>query len=248
VLEAANAVIGQNAARHEKVLHSARGEGERVRFLRFKDEIAEALLTVEEIRKLLRLEEARPADFAILCRTQVQFRSFEAELRANGIPYVVVGGMSFFDRKEVRDVVAFLKLCVNPRGALYGQHARVGKTLDRVLAATNHGISATEAEAGGGSDPRSAAFSARRCGHRRLRAGGGGPISSCHNRFLGHPLPGRGHRLTDPLARGRTGPCSVLNFAENRAALGGTLCGLERLSSQTTTCPARRSRRPAGTR
>ncbi|HEY6549244.1 MAG TPA: UvrD-helicase domain-containing protein, partial [Vicinamibacteria bacterium] len=153
VLDAANAVIGKNASRHEKALQSARGEGEAVRFLRLKDEIAEAQFTVEEIRKLLRLDEARPADFAILCRTQVQFRSFEAELRANGIPYVVVGGMSFFDRKEVRDVVAFLKLCVNPRDEtallrIINTPSRgVGKaSLDRVLAfATDQGISASEA-------------------------------------------------------------------------------------------------------
>ena len=102
-------------SRHEKALESARGDGEPVRFARLKDETAEAQFVVEEMRKLLRLEEAKPADFAILCRTQVQFRPFEGELRANGLPYVVVGGMSFFDRKEVRDIVAYLKLAVNPR-------------------------------------------------------------------------------------------------------------------------------------
>jgi DNA helicase-2/ATP-dependent DNA helicase PcrA len=124
-----------------------------VRFYRLKDELGEAQFTVEGIRKLLRLDEARPADFAILCRTQVQFRAFEAELRANGIPYVVVGGMSFFDRKEVRDVVAFLKLALNPHDEtallrVINTPARgVGKaSLDRVLAfATDQGISASAA-------------------------------------------------------------------------------------------------------
>jgi DNA helicase-2/ATP-dependent DNA helicase PcrA len=153
ILEAANAVIRKNAARHEKALESARGEGEPVRFLRLKDETSEAQFVVGEMRKLLRLEEAGPADFAILCRTQVQFRPFEAELRANGLPYVVAGGMSFFDRKEVRDVVAFLKLAVNPRDEtallriINTPPRGVGKaSLDRVLAfATDHGISAAEA-------------------------------------------------------------------------------------------------------
>jgi DNA helicase-2/ATP-dependent DNA helicase PcrA len=153
ILNAANTLIRRNASRHDKALESARGGGEPVRFARLKDEMSEAQFVVEAIRKLLRLEEAKPADFAILCRTQVQFRPFEGELRANGLPYVVVGGMSFFDRKEVRDIVAFLKLAVNPRDEtsllriINTPPRGVGKaSLDRVLAfATDHGISASEA-------------------------------------------------------------------------------------------------------
>ncbi len=153
ILDAANLVIRKNASRHEKTLESARGAGEPVRFARLKDEVAEAQFVVEKMGALLRLEEAKPQDFAILCRTQVQFRPFEGELRANGLPYVTVGGMSFFDRKEVRDVVAYLKLAVNPRDEtsllrIVNTPPRgVGKaSLDRVLAfATEHGISAGEA-------------------------------------------------------------------------------------------------------
>ncbi len=153
ILDAANTVICHNAARHDKALESARGEGEPVRVVRLKDEMAEAAFVVAEIRKLLRLEEARPADFAILCRTQVQFRPFEAELRANGIPYVVVGGMSFFDRKEVRDIVAFLKLAENPHDetsllrVINTPPRGVGKaSIDKVIDfATRHGISASAA-------------------------------------------------------------------------------------------------------
>jgi DNA helicase-2/ATP-dependent DNA helicase PcrA len=153
VLDAANALIRHNASRHEKQLHSARGEGEPVRVRFAKDETHEAQLTVADMRQLLRLEEARPKDFAVLCRTQVQFRPFEAELRANGLPYVVVGGMSFFDRKEVRDVVAFLKLALHPQDEtallrVINVPARgVGKaSLDRVLAfATERGIPASQA-------------------------------------------------------------------------------------------------------
>jgi DNA helicase-2/ATP-dependent DNA helicase PcrA len=153
ILAAANHVIRRNAARHEKALESARGAGEPIRFARLKDETAEAQFVVEEVRKLQRAEGAKPQHFAILCRTQVQFRPFEGELRANGIPYVVVGGMSFFDRKEVRDIVAYLKLAVNPRDetsllrVINTPPRGVGKSsIDRVLEfATAEGISAGEA-------------------------------------------------------------------------------------------------------
>ena len=153
ILEAANLVIRKNASRHDKALESARGGGEAVRFARLKDETAEAQFVVDEILKKRRATSATPGDFAILCRTQVQFRPFEGALRASGVPYVVVGGMSFFDRKEVRDVVAYLRLAANPADEtsllrVVNTPARgVGKaSLDRVLAfATENGISAAAA-------------------------------------------------------------------------------------------------------
>ncbi len=153
ILDAANRVIRHNSSRHDKALVSARGDGDEVRYVALKDETAEAQFVVGEMRKLLRLDEALPRDFAVLCRTQVQFRPFEAELRANGLPYVVVGGMSFFDRKEVRDVVAFLKLALHAADEVallrvINTPARgVGKTsVEKVLAfATERGIPASEA-------------------------------------------------------------------------------------------------------
>ena len=153
ILDAANRVIRHNASRHDKALVSARGDGDEVRYVLLKDETAEAQFAVAEMKKLLRVDEAAPRDFAVLCRTQVQFRPFEAELRANGLPYVVVGGMSFFDRKEVRDVVAFLKLALHAADEtallrVINTPARgVGKaSIDKVLAfATERGIPASEA-------------------------------------------------------------------------------------------------------
>jgi DNA helicase-2/ATP-dependent DNA helicase PcrA len=152
ILDAANAVIRNNAARHDKALESARGDGEPVRQARLKDETGEAQFVVGEIARVVKPGRAKPSDFAILCRTQVQFRPLEAELRAAGLPYVLVGGMSFFDRKEVRDVVAYLKLAVQPRDetsllrVINTPPRGVGKaSLDRVIAfATEHGVSATE--------------------------------------------------------------------------------------------------------
>ena len=153
ILDAANAVIRNNPSRHEKELRSAKGDGPPVRLTRLRDEMTEARFVVEEIQKLLRTKKARLSDCAVLFRTQLQPRPFEAELRAAGLPYILVGGMSFFDRKEVRDILAFLKLVVNPDDEtaflriINTPPRGIGKTsVDRLLAfATEHGISARKA-------------------------------------------------------------------------------------------------------
>lgn len=114
ILEAANRVIRNNSNRHDKTLRAAKRGGDPVNFLRTEDEIEEAERVVTGIELLTDREEAKYGDFAILFRTGPQARAFEARLRACRVPYVLVGGMSFFDRKEIRDVVAYLKLVVNP--------------------------------------------------------------------------------------------------------------------------------------
>jgi DNA helicase-2/ATP-dependent DNA helicase PcrA len=259
ILEVANALIRHNASRHEKALESARGDGEPVRFLRLKDETAEAQLVVREIRQLLRLEEARPRDFAVLCRTQVQFRTFEAELRANGIPYVVVGGMSFFDRKEVRDVVAFLKLAVNPHDetsllrVVNTPPRGVGKaSLDKVLDfATRHGIGASEAFARAGEIEGLTPAAVE--GYRALREaldGSGLADAGRHLVFrLRAFLEAVSYReevrrlYPDPMTREArwAGVEEILNFAENhvrRAAEPGLHGFLEELALQSGDEPA----------
>jgi len=148
ILDLANRVIRNNTTRHEKTLRSALGAGERVRMMAADDEEREARSVVNDIVERVRAGKVRWKDFAILFRTANQTRAFEAALRAYNVPYVLIGGMSFFDRKEVRDILAYLKLAANaddevsflrivncpPRG--------IGKTtVDRVLAfATEHGI------------------------------------------------------------------------------------------------------------
>ncbi len=114
ILEAANRVIACNPARHGKTLRSALGPGEPVVVKRVEDETAEADFAVREITDLMREGRARPKDFAVLFRAATQARAFEAALRAKQVPYRLVGGMSFFDRKEVRDVLAYLRLAANP--------------------------------------------------------------------------------------------------------------------------------------
>ena len=114
ILTMANHLITFNKNRHKKVLRAARRGGQIPRILQFKDESEEAAGIVGDIRQRLTAPGAQPRDFAILFRTNEQPRAFELELRAAKLPYVLIGGMSFYDRKEVRDVLAYLKLVVNP--------------------------------------------------------------------------------------------------------------------------------------
>ncbi len=114
ILDWANRLIAFNRLRHEKTLQAV-AQGEPPRVLQLQTETEEAERVVNEIAERIRHEKRRPKDFAILCRTNEQPRGFETELRRAQVPYVLLGGMSFFDRKEVRDVLAYLKLLVSPR-------------------------------------------------------------------------------------------------------------------------------------
>lgn len=153
ILDAANRVIRNNPKRHEKTLRSHAGTGELVQLAVHQDDTTEAEYVVRDLR--IRVDDGRNrfSDFAILFRTAVQPRVFEAELRARGVPYVLIGGMSYFDRKEVRDVLAYLKVIQNPQDEVSLLRIvncpprGVGKTtLDRVLQfATEQGISVPEA-------------------------------------------------------------------------------------------------------
>jgi DNA helicase-2/ATP-dependent DNA helicase PcrA len=152
IISAANRVIEHNPGRHEKTLRSALGDGERVKVYTLEDETEEARFVVKDIQDLERETSVRFGDCAVLFRTGSQPRPFEAEFRARGVPYTLVGGMSFFDRKEVRDVLAYLRLVSNPHDEVSFLRIvncpprGIGKTtLDRVIeGATERGISAVE--------------------------------------------------------------------------------------------------------
>jgi DNA helicase-2/ATP-dependent DNA helicase PcrA len=114
ILHYANTLIAFNHDRHEKVLKAARAGGTRPAILQCQDEVQEAERVVGAIKQLVDSKRAQPRDIAILCRTNEQPRSFETELRRANLPYVLIGGMSFFDRKEVRDILSYLKVIDNP--------------------------------------------------------------------------------------------------------------------------------------
>ncbi len=114
ILEVSNRLIAFNKQRHDKVLRAARRGGERPAVRQFENETVEAKEVVDEIRRFLEARQAEPRDIAILFRTNEQTRAFETELRRFKLPYVLVGGMSFFDRKEVRDILSYLRVLVSP--------------------------------------------------------------------------------------------------------------------------------------
>jgi DNA helicase II / ATP-dependent DNA helicase PcrA len=115
ILSYANTLIAFNNVRHDKVLRAARPNGQQPRILQLQDETDEAEKVVADIKQKLTTPGVRAKDIAILCRTNEQPRAFETELRRAKLPYVLLGGMSFFDRKEIRDTLAYLQIIENPR-------------------------------------------------------------------------------------------------------------------------------------
>ncbi|MCA8989644.1 MAG: ATP-binding domain-containing protein, partial [Planctomycetaceae bacterium] len=114
ILSVANRLVSFNQERHRKVLRSTKRATEPVRFEKFPDETLEAERIGLEISYLIAKRDRQPSDFAILFRTNEQPRPFEAELRRRQIPYVVLGSQSFFDRKEIRDLLAYLRVIARP--------------------------------------------------------------------------------------------------------------------------------------
>jgi len=116
ILEVANAAIARSTQRrHGKTLRAARGSGDKVRLCALDDGELEARFIAAEIKTLVDEEKRRFKDIAILYRSNLLARPVEEELRAAGIPYRLFGGTQFFDRKEVKDAAAYLRVIVNPR-------------------------------------------------------------------------------------------------------------------------------------
>ena len=131
ILSAANAVIAQNKGRKAKNLWSEAGDGELITGYVADNEHDEAQFVAEEIDRLTDDDIAKPSDVAIFYRTNAQSRVFEEVFIRVGLPYKVVGGVRFYERREIRDVLAYLRVLVNPADSV---------SLRRILNVPKRGI------------------------------------------------------------------------------------------------------------
>jgi len=135
ILDAANAVISENAERKRKTLRTERWGGAPVTCLEARDEGDEARWIVEEIERLMLADpDYDHRHFAVLYRTNAQSRALEDRFRRRGLPYQIVGGVRFYERREIQDVLAYLRLAANPRDM---------DAFDRVVNYPRRGIGAT---------------------------------------------------------------------------------------------------------
>lgn len=133
ILDVAQAVIRRNRSRHEKKLWTENPPGVPTTIYEAYDEREEAQYVVDEIRKLIR-QGHRPGDFAVFYRTNAQSRTLEEAFTARGVKYQVVGSLKFYERREVKDVIAFLRFIRNPND---------GFSLNRILNIPPRGIGKT---------------------------------------------------------------------------------------------------------
>ena len=118
ILDAANAVIDNNSGRKPKNLWTANGNGSEIIYYQANDERDEARYVIENMQKLQLNESAKLGDMAVLYRTNAQSRVFEEMLIKSGIAYTMVGGTKFYERKEIKDALAYLRLIFNPSDSL----------------------------------------------------------------------------------------------------------------------------------
>lgn len=114
IVEAANSLIKHNSNQIPKNVYSKNDKGESLIYKPAYSDKEEALIVCREIKRIKRQDDCLYSDFAILYRTNAQSRSFEEEFRKQGIPYRIYGGLSFFQRKEIKDVIAYFRLVANP--------------------------------------------------------------------------------------------------------------------------------------
>lgn len=114
IVQAANSLIKHNIRQIPKNVFSEKDEGEHIRFKPTYSDKEEAAVVCNDIKRLIHNEQLDYGDFAILYRTNSQSRTFEEEMRKRNIPYRIYGGLSFYQRKEIKDVIAYFRLMVNP--------------------------------------------------------------------------------------------------------------------------------------
>ncbi len=114
ILKAADSVISNNKERHGKTLWTEAGAGEKVKVLSFLDDRMEAAIIAGMIKNFIASKKFQPSQIAVLVRAGYQTRSFEEAFIQNSLPYKIIGGMKFYERMEIRDSIAYLRICANP--------------------------------------------------------------------------------------------------------------------------------------
>ena len=114
IVQAANSLIRKNERQIHKDVFSKNEEGERLMLKPAYSDKEEAMIVCNDIKRIRRQEGGEFSDFAILYRTNAQSRSFEEQMRKDGIPYRIYGGLSFYQRKEIKDVIAYFRVVANP--------------------------------------------------------------------------------------------------------------------------------------
>ena len=114
IVQAANSLIRKNERQIPKDVYSHNEQGERLTLKPAYSDKEEAIIVCQDIKRIRRQDHCQYADFAILYRTNSQSRSFEEQMRKDGIPYRIYGGLSFYQRKEIKDVIAYFRLVSNP--------------------------------------------------------------------------------------------------------------------------------------
>jgi DNA helicase II / ATP-dependent DNA helicase PcrA len=133
ILHAASGVIQRNRYRKQKNLWTENGEGEKIKVISCEDEYGEAEEIVRSIKKISG-KGTKYSDIALFYRTNAQSRVLEISLRNRGIPYSIIGGVTFYQRKEIKDILSYLRLCINPHD---------GAALERIINIPLRGIGNT---------------------------------------------------------------------------------------------------------
>lgn len=149
IVKAANSLIKHNERQIEKDVFSRNDEGEKLIVKQAYSDKEEAIIVCNNIQRIRRTDKCEYRDFAILYRTNSQSRSFEEAMRKNAIPYKIYGGLSFYQRKEIKDIIAYFRLVANPsdeeafkRIINYPKRGIGGTTVDKIIAtATENGAS-----------------------------------------------------------------------------------------------------------
>ena len=149
IVEAANSLIRKNERQIPKDVYSQNEHGEKLQLKPAQSDREEAIIVSNDIRRLRRKEQLEWDDFAVLYRTNAQSRSFEEQMRKDNIPYRIYGGLSFYQRKEIKDVIAYFRTVANPddeealRRIINYPTRGIGDTTVQKIAtcATQHGVS-----------------------------------------------------------------------------------------------------------